>query len=80
MRIILRLTMLEETAFEKCTYFTDSAFTSRSKRQWWRGKDWKIWQIEDEHSCQQYYEISGSHGGEDIDVGFMGCDAVWACR
>jgi hypothetical protein len=26
------------------------------------------------------YEISGSHGGEDVDVGLLGCDAVWNCR
>jgi hypothetical protein len=24
-------------------------------------------------------EILGSHGGEDVDVSLLGCDAVWTC-
>jgi hypothetical protein len=25
-------------------------------------------------------EIFGSHGGKDVDVGLLGCNAVWTCR
>jgi hypothetical protein len=25
-------------------------------------------------------EILVSHGGEDVDVGLRGCEAVWICR
>jgi hypothetical protein len=26
------------------------------------------------------YDIRGSHGGEDVDVGLLGCNAMWTCR
>jgi hypothetical protein len=25
------------------------------------------------------YAICDSHGGEDVDAGLLGCDAVWTC-
>jgi hypothetical protein len=25
-------------------------------------------------------QISGIHGGENVDYGFLGCDAMWSCR
>jgi hypothetical protein len=28
----------------------------------------------------RWCEIWGSHGGEDVDVGLLGCNAVWTCR
>lgn len=35
------------------------------------------------HKCKPHvisYEIWGYHSGEDVDVGLLGCDAVWTCR
>jgi hypothetical protein len=25
-------------------------------------------------------EFLGSNGGEDVDVGFLGCNTLWACK
>jgi hypothetical protein len=30
--------------------------------------------------AMQYKEIWGSHGGEDVDVGLLGCNAMSTCR
>jgi hypothetical protein len=27
-----------------------------------------------------FEEIWGSHGGEDVNVGLLGCNAVWTCK
>jgi hypothetical protein len=31
-------------------------------------------------TSQKLYKIWGSHGGEDVDVGLLGCNAVWNCK
>jgi hypothetical protein len=36
--------------------------------------------IERSEVTRKKYEISGSHSGEDVNVGLLGCNTMWTCR
>jgi hypothetical protein len=41
---------------------------------------WRVVKVVTFLKIYSVFEIRGFHGSEDIDVGLLGCNAVWTCR